>query len=131
MQIKATKEVRNYQEVVAVGMNLRQLICSVLAGAAGIGCWLKFSGTLGTEITSWLCILVALPFGLFGFVKWHGMPMEKIIPVLYRNYKCHNQVLYFRPENEKKKLAIRYYQNEKEKENKDAKNRKSSKTKAS
>lgn len=34
---------------------------------------------LGTETVSWLCILGAVPFGAFGFVKYNGMSAEQFI----------------------------------------------------
>ena len=34
---------------------------------------------LGTEVTSWLCVLAAFPFAVMGFVKYNGLTAEKFI----------------------------------------------------
>ena len=33
---------------------------------------------LGTQATSWLCILSAIPFALLGFVRYNGMNAEQL-----------------------------------------------------
>ncbi len=78
MQIKSNQNVREYREVVYFGMTLRQLIFSVLAAA---------------------------PFGAFGFVRWHGMPFERMIGVFIRSRLVLNRPLFFRLENPLKALA--------------------------
>jgi hypothetical protein len=35
-------------------------------------------GALGTEITSWLCVVGAAPFAALGFVRYSGMAAEQI-----------------------------------------------------
>lgn len=78
MEIKINKEIKEYSETVFFGLSLRQCMFSALAC---ILCALAYFGTkdvLGNEITSWLCITAAVPPGLFGFVRFNGMPFEKL-----------------------------------------------------
>jgi len=77
MEVKINREIREYQESIFFGLNLRQLIFSVLAIAVAVGIYFGLRGVLGTETVSWLCILGAIPFGAMGFVKYNGMTAEQ------------------------------------------------------
>ena len=77
MEVKINREIREYQESIFFGLNLRQLIFSVLAIAVAVGIYFGLRGALGTETVSWLCILGAIPFGAMGFVKYNGMTAEQ------------------------------------------------------
>ena len=112
MQIKAAQEVRDCQTEVFFGMNLRQLVFTGLAGASAVLCWFLLRDRLSMETISWLCILAALPFGAFGFVRWHGMYLEQILPALFRSRILHRGVLYFRTDCTEKKLLELYMQEE-------------------
>ena len=79
MEVKINKEIRDYTESVFFGLSLRQLIFSVLACSVAVGIYFLLNPILGTETTSWLCILGAAPFAVFGFVKYNGMTAEKFI----------------------------------------------------
>lgn len=128
MLIKSTKDLRNYQEVVYFGMNLRQLLFAGLALVSAAGVYFLLRGKLSNEVISWLCILAAAPFGAFGFVKWHGMNMEELILMWCRSWFCLNKTLYFRPQNGAK-LLISDYLKEIRKDEGNAKNRKGRKSK--
>ena len=104
MQIKSNQDVREYKEVVYFGMTLRQLIFSALAAAAALGVYLLCNRGMSMEAVSWLCV-AAVPFGAFGFVRWHGMPFERIIGVFIRSRLVLGRPLFFRPENPLKALA--------------------------
>ena len=78
MEIRINKEIREYQENIFFGLNLRQLIFSILAITVAVGVYFGLRSTLGTETVSWLCILGAIPFGAMGFVKYNGMTAEKL-----------------------------------------------------
>lgn len=106
MQIKSNQDVREYKEVVYFGMTLRQLIFSGLAGAAALGVYLLCNRRMSMEAVSWLCVAAAVPFGAFGFVRWHGMPFEQIIGVFIRSRLVLGRPLFFRPENPYKEVII-------------------------
>ena len=99
MQIKSNQDVREYREVVYFGMTLRQLIFSALAAAAALGVYLLCNRRMSMEAVSWLCVAAAVPFGAFGFVRWHGMPFERMIGVFIRSRLVLNRPLFFRPDN--------------------------------
>ena len=79
MEVKINKEIRNYTESIFFGLSLRQFICTVLGCALAVLLYFLFKPLLGLELTSWVCMLGALPFILLGFVKYNGMPLEKLL----------------------------------------------------
>ena len=79
MEVKINKEIRNYSENIFFGLSLRQFIFSILACISALILFFIFKPVLGTEITSWICIIGATPFGLMGFVKYNGMTGEQFI----------------------------------------------------
>ena len=94
MQIKSNQDVREYKEVVYFGMTLR------------LGVYLLCNRRMSMEAVSWLCVAAAVPFGAFGFVRWHGMPFEQIIGVFIRSRLVLGRPLFFRPENPYKEVII-------------------------
>ena len=71
------KEIRNYQESMFMGLNLRQCIFSLLAIAVAVGIYFGLGKYVGQEMTGWLCILGAAPFAACGFFQYHGMNAEQ------------------------------------------------------
>ena len=79
MEININKDIREYTEGVFFGLNLRQLICSGLAVASAVGVYFYTHKTVSQEVITYLCIAAAAPFAAIGFIKYNGMPLEKII----------------------------------------------------
>lgn len=79
MEININKDIREYTEGVFFGLNLRQLICSGLAVASAVAVYFGTRETISKDVITYLCIAVAIPFAAIGFIKYNGMPMEKII----------------------------------------------------
>ena len=79
MQVQVNKEFRDYSESIFFGLNLRQLIFSALAIGVAVGSYFLLRDRLDTETLSWLCILLAAPFAVLGFVKYNGMTAEKFV----------------------------------------------------
>ena len=77
MEVKMNKEIRNYQESMFMGLNLRQCIFSLLAIAVAVGIYFGLGKYVGQEMTGWLCILGAAPFAACGFFQYHGMTAEQ------------------------------------------------------
>ena len=99
MEIKVNREIRDYQEAIFFGLNLRQLIFSALAVGAAIGIYFGLRNSLGTETVSWLCILGALPFGTMGFVRYNGMSAEQLLVAYTRSELIMPKHLRFEGEN--------------------------------
>ena len=79
MEVRINREIRDYTESMFFGLSLRQFFFSVLACGMAVGIYLGLNPILGTETTSWLCIVAAFPFAVLGFLKYNGMTAEKFI----------------------------------------------------
>ena len=79
MEVRINREIRDYTESMFFGLSLRQFFFSVLACGMAVGIYLGLNPVLGTETTSWLCIVAAFPFAVLGFLKYNGMTAEKFI----------------------------------------------------
>ena len=78
MEVKINKEIRDYSENMFFGLTLRQFFFSVLGCIVAVGIYFLCRDALGTEFTTWLCVLGVVPFALLGFVTYNGMPAEKV-----------------------------------------------------
>ena len=93
MEININKDIREYTEGVFFGLNIRQLICSGLAVASAVAVYFGAKGTVANDIITYLCIAVAVPFAAIGFIKYNGMPMEKIfVAWLKDNFIVHRRL---------------------------------------
>ena len=77
--VRIPNEIRAYKEKIALGLTIRQLICSVLAIGICVPLYLKGRKYISDDILSWLIIGIAIPIVGIGFVKIHGMPFEKFV----------------------------------------------------
>ncbi|NCB62837.1 MAG: PrgI family protein [Clostridia bacterium] len=97
MEVRINKEVRNYQESLFFGLNLRQFIFALLAVAVGV--YFALRTVLGTSEIGWVCILTAFPFALGGFFQYNGMTLEQFLLAVLRTELLYPARLVFRPEN--------------------------------
>ena len=79
MEIKINKEIREYTESMFFGLSMRQFFFSAIACGSAVAVYFLLRPILGMEVTSWACIIVAVPFAVLGFAKYNGMPAEKFI----------------------------------------------------
>ena len=79
MEVRINKEIREYTESMFFGLSMRQFFFSALACLIAIGIYFGLRQVLGTEITSWLCIVASFPFAALGFLKYNGMTAEKFV----------------------------------------------------
>lgn len=109
-EIKINKEIRDYTESIFFGLSLRQSIFSLLA--CGVACIVYFStsSTLGTEITSWLCVLGAVPFASFGFIKFQGMYLEEVIAMAINSLILSTTTLINKPFNLYEEIFKQYFE---------------------
>ena len=85
MEVKINREIRDYKENIFFGLNLRQLIFSVLAMGAAVGIYFGCKNAVGTEVVSWLCILGAAPFAALGFIQYNGMTAGELLIAYLRS----------------------------------------------
>ena len=99
MEIKINKEIRDFNESIFFGLSMRQFIFFFFAVVVAILLYFILRNFLGIETLSWLCILGAAPFALFGFVKYNGMYAEEFIIAWIKSEILTPSVLLFKPEN--------------------------------
>ena len=112
MDVKINKEIRNYTESIVLGLTLRQCFFSVLACFVAVVVYFLFIDVLGLEVTSWLCIVVAIPFAALGFVSYQGMNFEKILINVWRSFLMSHRQLVFRPYNLYYEILKDYIENQ-------------------
>ena len=95
MEVRINREIRDYTESMFFGLSLRQFFFSVLACGVAAGIYLGLNPILGTETTSWLCIVAAFPFAVMGFLKYNGMTAEKFIAAWIKSTFMIPKVLLF------------------------------------
>lgn len=92
MQLKINKEIRDFKESIFFGLSMRQFIFSAFACGIAVFLYFTFIDKLGMELTSWTCMIGALPFAAIGFVTIQGMTFERFLIELFRSI-----LLYFNP----------------------------------
>ena len=112
MEVKINKEIRNYTDSIVLGLTLRQCFFSVLACFVAVIVYFLFIDVLGLEVTSWLCIVVAIPFAALGFVSYQGMNFEKILINVWRSFLMSHRQLVFRPYNLYYEILKDYIENQ-------------------
>ena len=79
MDIQINKEFRDYSETIYFGLNMRQLVFSAGAVEVAVSSYFLLKPYLSMETLSWLCIILAAPFAVLGFVTYNGMTAEQFI----------------------------------------------------
>ena len=115
MEIKVNKEIRNYTESIAFGLNLRQCFFSVTACIIAVIIYFICIDHLGLEVTSWFCMLGAAPFAALGFVTYQGMNAEQIFVTFVRSLILQHTELIDEPYNLYYEI-MKDYINDKQKE---------------
>lgn len=98
-EIKINKEIRDYTESIFFGLSLRQSIFSIIACIIATGIYSLFNDKLGTEMTSWLCMLGAAPFAALGFIRFQGMYTEDIVKTALYSFLLSSTNLINKPFN--------------------------------
>jgi len=99
MEVKIPREVRQYHESILLGLSMRQFICSAVAVGIAILAYFGLRQYLGNEGVSWVCIFVALPVALIGFVTYHEMTLEHFIWAWIKSEFLMPKRLYFKADN--------------------------------
>ena len=99
MEIKINKEIREYTESIFFGLSLRQCFFSILACIVAVGIYFSTIDRFGMEITSWLCILGALPLAGLGFITYQGMNAEEVVVVAIKSLILSHTDLVYSPIN--------------------------------
>jgi len=99
MEVKINRDIREFSESIFFGLSLRQFIFSILACIVAVILYFALKPYFGIETLSWVCILGAAPFAVFGFVKYNGMTAEKFILAMIRSEFLLPKRLTFKAQN--------------------------------
>ncbi len=78
-------EIKDYKEKF-YNFTLRQWIFGILILITTVPLYLLLSPKIGSNLTGWIVIIVAVPIGFVGFIPIQGLNAEKIIFFWKRNY---------------------------------------------
>jgi hypothetical protein len=123
IEIKIPKDILKYKENIAMGLNLRQIICSCLAVVMAVGIYFLAKNILGKETASWLCILGACPFAVAGFFTYNGLYAEQFVAEFFKTSYVKNGMRFFVGENKIYKKWEAYKNVENAKKHKDKRKR--------
>ena len=106
MEVKMPRDILLYNEAIFFGLSLRQFLFSVLALGSAVGAYFLLNPRIGTEATSWVCMIATGPFAVLGFIKPHGVTAEKFAVAWVKSF-LFPSVLVYRAENTYEALIIR------------------------
>lgn len=78
-------EIKDYKEKF-YNFTLRQWIFGILILLATVPLYLFLSPKIGSDLSGWIVIIVAVPIAFFGFIPVQGLNAEKIVFYWIRNY---------------------------------------------
>lgn len=96
---KINKDIRKYTEKIVLGLTLRQTIFSILSCIVAVIVYFVSIDTLGSEITSWFCIVCAIPFAALGFIDYQGMNAEQLVVCIIKSIILKNRKLQYSTTN--------------------------------
>lgn len=99
MEVKINRDIRTYSETIFFGLTMRQCIFSLAACIIAVFLYFTFKNKVGTELTSWICIIGVLPFAALGFIKYNGMNFETIFFAIIKSKLLTPRKLVNKPTN--------------------------------
>lgn len=78
-------EIKDYKEKF-YNFTLRQWLFGILLIITIVPLYLFLTPKIGSNLTGWIVIIVAIPIGFFGFIPIQGLNAERIIFYWKRNY---------------------------------------------
>ena len=103
--VRIPEEIRKYKEKLAFGLTARQLICTIITGAICVPLYWNGKDIIPEDILGWAIIIIALPLLSIGYVKFNGVPMERMAKIIFLT-----QVLYPVKRKFKSENAFRTWQ---------------------
>lgn len=92
-------EIKDYREKF-YNFTLRQWIFGILIVLTTVPLYLILSPKIGSDLTGWIVIVIAIPIGFFGFIPVQGLPAEKIIFYWKRNYINFSKPIVYKSEED-------------------------------
>lgn len=97
--VKITRDIRTYKTKMFWGLTARQLICGAIGISTGMLLNTFAKDYIGSDLASWLTIIVELPIFAIGFVTIQGMAAEKFLKVFIKNRFKNGKTIVFNNDN--------------------------------
>ena len=94
-------EIKDYKEKF-YSFTIRQWLFAILIIITVVPIYIFLNPILGSDLTGWIVIIIALPLGFFGFIPIQGLNAEKIIFFWKRNYINFAKPIYYKTEEDKR-----------------------------
>lgn len=104
--VRVPDEIRKYKEKILLGLNARQLLCTIGTCITCVPLYFYGMKYLPENIVSWMIILIAVPLLSIGYITYNGMPMEKFAIAWFKYEILYPKKRIFKTEN-----AFREWQN--------------------
>jgi hypothetical protein len=95
LDIRINAEIRDIKESVFFGLTLRQTVLSVLGCLQAAAARFLLIDSLGAELTSWVCVIAAVPPLLMAFASYNGMNAEKTAAAWIKSTALSRRLLVF------------------------------------
>ncbi len=79
MIIEINKDIDRYQESVALGLTVKQLLYAALSLIAGAGIVLLLQKQIGLTLAAYVAVPVVAPLALQGFYQYNGMSFMEVM----------------------------------------------------
>lgn len=80
------QDVTEYREQFFFGLTIRQFVCALAMIALAVLTFLLGSKFMTTDILVYIVILEVAPLAAVGFMRYNGMPFEKIASTVFEFY---------------------------------------------
>lgn len=85
LQTRIKPDVLKINSNVLFGMNLRQVICSVLAIVSAGVSYFALKDFIGTQASTYVCAIFALFFAFLGFFNYNGLTADKFLLAVWKD----------------------------------------------
>lgn len=107
MKIEINSDIDKYKETIALGLNAKQMVFSILALGVGTGIVLGLYNIVGMTAAVYIAIPFVAPIGLAGFYNFRGMSFFEVTKNRL-NYSFHNRPLLYHSVNEGKQVILEH-----------------------
>lgn len=109
MKIEINSDIDKYKETVALGLNAKQMVFSLLTLIVGIGVVTLLYQFVGLTAAVYIAVPICAPLGMAGFYNYRGMSFWEVNKRRFQ-YAFRNHALTFHSVNEGESV-IREYEN--------------------
>jgi len=88
LEVRIPKEITEYREKIIFGLSARQLASTGVALGTGVGLYFFLKNIIGSNLTTYVVMILVAPIFAFGFYRKNGMSFEKFTKLYIRHLFC-------------------------------------------